>query len=440
MTLDGAGYTLEGTGTTGPQGITLSSTTNVTIKNLQIKRYDNGIYLAVGSTANSLVRNNIANNLGYGIYLTSSVGNVIVGNNVTDNSNSAIFLTAQSNQNNISSNRLANNAGVGVSLTESSNTHVAQNNITANRWDGVYIFSSTNNSIVRNTIAKNGEALRIGTSIKNHIAANNITGNDYEFWFYVSPNNYIYHNNFMSNRYRGVLEPDSINTWDLGYPAGGNYWNNYTGMDVNSDGIGDTPYIINAKNQDKYPLMNPWTMQPHDIAVVSVVSSKTVVGRGSYPVINLSVENQGLNPENINFTVHYDSMLITSRIILVPSGLFTTLTFTWNTTLVPMGNNTLSAHATPVQEETDTADNTLTDGFVIIAMIGDLAGLGSWPDGRVDIKDLATAAKAFGSYPGLLNWNSNADITGTVYLVPDYKVDIRDLAAIAKNYGKTWNP
>ena len=440
MTLDGAGYALEGGGTTGPQGITLSSTTNVTVRNLRIKAFYNGIHLATGSTRDSLVGNNITSNLGYGIYLTNSVNNTIAGNNVTDNGNSAVYLTTQSNHNNITGNRLANNSGVGVSLTESSNNHVAQNNITANKWDGVYIFSSTNNSIVRNTIAKNGEALRIGTSTYNHIAANNITENDYEFWFYVSPNNYIYHNNFVSNGYRGVLEPDSTNTWDLGYPAGGNYWSTYTGADANSDGIGDTPYIINAKNQDKYPLINPWTTRPHDVAVVSIIFTKTIVGRGGYPFISLSVENQGMSPENINFTVNYGSTIIASQVITVPSGLFTTLTFTWNTTLVPMGNNTLNAHAEPVLGETDTVDNTLTDGFVIITMVGDLAGLGAWPDGRVDIKDLATAALAFGSYPGLLNWNSNADITGAGYLVPDNRVDIKDLVAMAKNYGKTLNP
>jgi hypothetical protein len=26
-----------------------------------------------------------------------------------------------------------------------------------------------------------------------------------------------------------------------------------------SDGIGDTPYLIDGNNRDNYPLMNPWT-------------------------------------------------------------------------------------------------------------------------------------------------------------------------------------
>jgi hypothetical protein len=54
------------------------------------------------------------------------------------------------------------------------------------------------------------------------------------------------------------------NTWDDGYPSGGNYWSDYNGIDVKSgsyqnetgsDGVGDTPYIIDANNTDHYPLM-----------------------------------------------------------------------------------------------------------------------------------------------------------------------------------------
>jgi hypothetical protein len=48
---------------------------------------------------------------------------------------------------------------------------------------------------------------------------------------------------------------------------GGNYWSDYGGIDLNStpnqdvpppDGIGDTPYVIDADSQDNYPLMNPF--------------------------------------------------------------------------------------------------------------------------------------------------------------------------------------
>lgn len=53
-------------------------------------------------------------------------------------------------------------------------------------------------------------------------------------------------------------------------------------------------------------------------------------------------------------------------------------------------------------------------------------------DGKVDIRDIALAATAYGSYPGHPKWNPIADENG------DNKIDLRDLVLIAKNFGKTY--
>jgi len=64
-------------------------------------------------------------------------------------------------------------------------------------------------------------------------------------------------------------------------------------------------------------------------------------------------------------------------------------------------------------------------------LITDLTGSVPWvPDGKVDIRDLASAAKAFGSYYGSPTWNFVCDINN------DGKVDIKDLARMAKDFGK----
>jgi parallel beta-helix repeat protein len=79
----------------------------------------------------------------------------------------------------------------------------------------------------------------------------------------------VYHNNIMGNTVQASDDAASVvNHWDNGYPSGGNYWSDYTGVDKCSgpqqnhcphpDGNGDTQYLISANSQDRYPLMKPF--------------------------------------------------------------------------------------------------------------------------------------------------------------------------------------
>jgi endoglucanase len=57
--------------------------------------------------------------------------------------------------------------------------------------------------------------------------------------------------------------------------------------------------------------------------------------------------------------------------------------------------------------------------------LGDVNG-----DGRVDLKDLALVARAFGSTPTSPNWNPAADING------DGTVNMKDIALAVRNFGQ----
>jgi parallel beta-helix repeat protein len=292
ITIDGNGHLLQGAGSW--YGIELSGRRYVTIKNVQIKSFDIGVYLS-GSLSNTIIGNNITANNSFGIELDSSSNyNTIIGNNITANNFYGIGLDGSSN-NTIARNTVTANNYDGIELDSSSNYNtIIGNNITANGGNGgIGLYSSSNNNIIRNNITANDNRGIYLTGSNNNIIGNNITANDdegvylsgfsnyntiigndiaahtyYGISLSSSSNNKFYHNNFINNRAcPQVHSYRSVNVWDDGYPSGGNYWSDYAGIDKKSgpnqdqpgsDGIGDTPYIINADNRDRYPLMNPW--------------------------------------------------------------------------------------------------------------------------------------------------------------------------------------
>ena len=83
IVVDGAGYTLQGTGASGSKGISLSDRRNVTIQNTNIKNFMDGVYLTSSSNV-TVSGNNITNN-GVGILLAGSLNNSISGNNIGNN-------------------------------------------------------------------------------------------------------------------------------------------------------------------------------------------------------------------------------------------------------------------------------------------------------------------------------------------------------------------
>jgi hypothetical protein len=146
----------------------------------------------------------------------------------------------------------------------------------------------------------------------------------------------------------------------------------------------------------------------------------------------VKVYNRSLSAEEVwaEYTRTGGKFAIGTQTVTLESGASTTLTFTWNTTGFAKGNYTISAYAWPVSGETDIEDNTYSDGIVTIAMIGDLTGPNNWPDGKVDIRDVSSVARAFGSYIGHPLYNPNYDI------IYDGKIDMKDISTVARNFGK----
>jgi len=169
----------------------------------------------------------------------------------------------------------------------------------------------------------------------------------------------------------------------------------------------------------------------HDVAVTNVTSAKTVICQGYGGNLTVTVQNQGNFTETFNVTAYANTTSIASQNVTLSSGNSTNITFTWNTTGFAKGNYTIKAVADTVPGETDTADNTLVNGWVIVSMVGDITGPNGWPDGKCDMRDVRAVAKLFGiNYPDP-RYDPNCDIND------DGKIDMKDVRAVAKEFGKT---
>jgi len=139
-----------------------------------------------------------------------------------------------------------------------------------------------------------------------------------------------------------------------------------------------------------------------------------------------------------NITLYGNSTVI-GRLdsIILPYYSIVNLTFHWNTIDYSEGNYTIAAYVSPAQHELDTANNYFTDGWIIVAMIGDLTGPDEWPDGKCDMRDVGKVARLFQATPIQPMWDPNCDITGETNGVPDNRIDMRDISLVARHFGES---
>ena len=236
---------------------------NVRISEFTIRNGYEGIILR--SNGNTVSHNNVTLSKFEGLVMENSIGSVITNNLISFN------------------------GWEGVYMFNTSNTALRNNTITSNNLSGVHIEASYGNTIGGNALSNNTYfGIRLDDSNCISVVGNTISWNDFAgIDFFNVTDSFFCHNNFLNNTEQ-VRSDDSPNSWDNG--AEGNYWINYNDTDfysgpskneTGSDGIGDTSYLIDKNNQDKYPLMDPirffdagtWNGISY---IVNVVSNSTV--------------------------------------------------------------------------------------------------------------------------------------------------------------------
>jgi len=464
--------------------VAVINSTNITVRDLTLTKNYHGVLLAY--TDNSIIQNVIVRNNTYGIFLRTSTNDILLGNVMVNNTNDfgvygtslphfihnidtsnmvggkpIYYWTNQNgktvptdagyvgvvNSTNITvkdltlrnnyqgllfayttnstiQNVKALNNQFGFYIDYSHNNTITDSMLKYNSFRGVYLYSSNSNAISNNEVARNtGAGIKMHWySGQNTINNNLVSFNELGMWLDFASDNRIYHNSFVGNTVQATSN-NGTNMWN-DEANKGNYWSDYTGQDLNHDGIGDT--LIPHQGVDYYPLMNPYA-PIHDIAVTNVVTSKNIVGQGFTLSIKATVANLGTSPETFDATAYYDTNPITTKTFTLSSGSSVAAIFVWNTTGVAKGNYTITAEAIPVPGETDTADNTLIDGWVFVTIPGDVNG-----DKYVNIKDAVLLGVAFGSKIGDPTYNPNADINSDGY------INIKDAVIQGTNFGKSW--
>ena len=298
-------------------GVVFESSLNSILSNSNVTGNSYGVYLSKSSD-NTIIGNDITGNDYSGVWLRHSSNNKINGNRMAGNGQDGIWLSTSSDDNKVAGNVVSKN-GFGIRIDDYSNNVLRNNDLRENGGNfGVFgshlpeflqdidasntvngkpvyywvdhqdetvpldagfvalvgcsgitvqnldlsyngqallLVHTTNSKITQNNIAKNIHGIYLCNSSENTFSSNNLSRNAANgIYIYYSENNCFFHNNFIDNTKPVSTVGTLSNRWSNGIE--GNYWSNYEGTDSNSDGITETPYVIDENNQDKYPLVN----------------------------------------------------------------------------------------------------------------------------------------------------------------------------------------
>ncbi len=164
-----------------------------------------------------------------------------------------------------------------------------------------------------------------------------------------------------------------------------------------------------------------------DVAVTDVIVcyNQTVIPQNRTRAVNVTVTNEGLTAETFTLTVYWnDTNVINSTSVSLGIGETKIVTLDWYPNQTRYMYYNISAYATPLPGELDTADNRYVYGMVVVVWPGDV-------DANKDVflfdavKMLVVYGVKFGS-PG---YNPNYDVDN------DGRIFLYDAVILLSSYG-----
>ena len=181
------------------------------------------------------------NNTFEGIYLGWSCYNSEISFNIVNQNGYAIEIYSRSDNSIIEGNEIKRNRLGGIKVSTSGFIEILNNKIIDNGGTGLLIGTDSDYCTVRDNLIIDNK--NFGIDLGVGVACDYVT---------------IYNNTFIGNG-QNAREYDwgSNNKWYFG--TLGNFWDDYTGEDIDGNGIGDTPYDVpevpsGTSQWDYYPI------------------------------------------------------------------------------------------------------------------------------------------------------------------------------------------
>lgn len=213
-------------------GIHLWNDHDCVVSNNEVSFTRDGIYIYI--SPDNVIENNRIHDVRYGVHYMYSQRDTLRGN--VSYNNTAGFALMSSDHLQVVGNQAYDDMSYGLLLNYVNYSTIRDNEIhgITGQFDpagqiipgaegkGIFVYLCQGNTIAHNLLARS----RIGI----HVTAG-------------STENRIYGNAFVGNRLQVKYVQNVEEQWSWHHR--GNYWSNYSGWDLNGDGIGDVPYRPN---------------------------------------------------------------------------------------------------------------------------------------------------------------------------------------------------